>query len=250
MEFRENDFIETTESNSVFRGKLWQIIAFGDQRKFGHTQRFARIKNMETKAEVNIEEPMLARHFKKVDYKNIGSEQKDNDWFLDECRLSDTELDYPKLKENQPEEKTMTPIEMTKLALSQISPKCPKCSHSMANHGTIGNSNGKCLVPICSCGNDETKIPEDTIDQIALIRKLIRVKSKTLSVRNDRGTAFGWVAIRGSKTECGEFTDEEKKALDELGLSCGSNFATISPENRKYYLRKWLGLPQEKEFSY
>lgn len=77
MEFRVNDFIETIDSNSVFRGKLFQIITFGDQRQFGHTQRFARIKNMETKAEVNIEEPMLARHFKKVDYKNIGSEQKE-----------------------------------------------------------------------------------------------------------------------------------------------------------------------------
>lgn len=220
MEFRVNDFIETIDSNSVFRGKLFQIITFGDQRQFGHTQRFARIKNMETKAEVNIEEPMLARYFKKVDYKNIGSEQKDNDWFLDECRLSDTELDYPTLKENQPEEKTMTPIEMTKLALSQILP--------------------------------ETKvtIPEDTIDQIALARKLIRAKCKTLSVRNSRGTGYGWININGSKTEWGEFTDEEKKVLDELGLRYGLNSANISPENRKYYLRKWLGLPQEKEFSY
>lgn len=143
MEFRVNDFIETIDSNSVFRGKLFQIITFGDQRQFGHTQRFARIKNMETKAEV-----------------------------------------------------------------------------------------------------------EDTIDQIALVRKLIRAKCKTLSVRNSRGTGYGWININGSKTEWGEFTDEEKKVLDELGLRYGLNSANISPENRKYYLRKWLGLPQEKEFSY
>jgi hypothetical protein len=220
MELKANDFIEAVDSNSAYRGKLFQIISFGDQRQFGHAQKFARIRNLETKGEFNIEEPMLARHFKKVDYKNIGSEQKDNDWFLDECRLSDIELDSPKLEENRPEEKTMTPIEMTKLALSQILPE------------------------------NKVSIPEDTIDQIALVRKLIRAKCKTLSVRNDRGTAFGWIAIRGSKTDCGEFTDEEKKALEELGLRYGMNFATISPKNRKYYLRKWLGLPQEKEFSY
>jgi len=28
---------------------------------------------------------------------------------------------------------------------------CKKCGHSIQNHGTIGNTKGKCLVPICSC---------------------------------------------------------------------------------------------------
>jgi len=29
---------------------------------------------------------------------------------------------------------------------------CQICGHSVNNHGTMGNSKGKCLVPNCSCG--------------------------------------------------------------------------------------------------
>jgi hypothetical protein len=59
----------------------------------------------------------------------------------------------------------------------------------------------------------------------------------TLSVRRGSGTAYGWIDVSGSG-EFGNFTDEEKKALDKFGLNYGANFAVISPENRKYYVEK------------
>ena len=37
----------------------------------------------------------------------------------------------------------------------------------------------------------------------------------------------------------GLMTDEEKKALERLGLRYGGNFAVISPQDRKYYLKSW-----------
>jgi hypothetical protein len=93
---------------------------------------------------------------------------------------------------------------------------------------------------------NKISIPEDSLEQIALARKLIKSKCKTLSVRNGRGTAWGWIDIEGSENEFGEFTIEEKKALEELGLRFSLNCAVISTENREYYLRKWLGLSEEK----
>jgi hypothetical protein len=32
--------------------------------------------------------------------------------------------------------------------------KCEKCCHSLANHGTEGNTKGVCLVPGCGCGSE------------------------------------------------------------------------------------------------
>lgn len=33
--------------------------------------------------------------------------------------------------------------------------KCEKCGHSLANHGTEGNTKGVCLVPGCRCGYEQ-----------------------------------------------------------------------------------------------
>jgi len=87
------------------------------------------------------------------------------------------------------------------------------------------------------------EIPQDTKEQIALIRKIIKQKIPTVSVRNGRGTAWGWVEISGSG-EFHDFTEAERTALKELGLTPGGNFAVISPEDRKFWLRKWLGIPE------
>jgi hypothetical protein len=221
MEFKKNDFIIPSSEETVFKEKVFQIIEYQEQREFGKRGRIVVIQNITTKSTLRILESYLFQFFKPIDFKTIGSEQKDNDWMIDELSSDEYNLaESPMLSDNCPEVKKMTPIEMTKLALSQILP--------------------------------ETKIsiPEDTIDQIALARKLIRAKCKTLSVRNSRGTAYGWIDIRGSKNEWGEFTVTEEKALEELGLRYGLNCANISPENRKYYLRKWLGLPQTKGLEY
>jgi hypothetical protein len=75
MEFKVNDFIEPIEKDSVLRGRLFQIISFGEQTQSGKSLRFARIRNLETKAEVNIEEPMLLKRFRKVDFKAMDLPQ-------------------------------------------------------------------------------------------------------------------------------------------------------------------------------
>ena len=54
-----------------------------------------------------------------------------------------------------------------------------------------------------------------------------------------RSTAYGWVDISGSATEWGNFTEEEKKALRNLGLRPGGNVVNIDPQGREYYLRLW-----------
>jgi hypothetical protein len=192
---------------------------------------------METKGEVNIEEAMLFGHFRQVDFKTIGSEQKDNDWMLDELSSDEYNLaETPMLSDNRPEKKmltapepkvkNMTPREALEKALSQ-----DKVSEEQLLRFASG------------CYKD---IPEDNKEQIRAIRVIVKSKSPTLSVRCGKGTSWGWVDIRGSKNDFGEFTEEEKEALTDLGLNYGGNFAVISPEDRKRYLRRWLGFPQEK----
>lgn len=73
--------------------------------------------------------------------------------------------------------------------------------------------------------------------QIGTIRKALKSLCPTLSVRRGRGTAYSWIEIWGSG-EFGEFTKEEKQALEKFGLNYGGNCAVISPEDRKYYVEK------------
>jgi hypothetical protein len=87
-------------------------------------------------------------------------------------------------------------------------------------------------------------IPEDAMEQIALIRKLIKEKCPTVSVRCGKGTAWGWVDIWGSADEFKTFSETERKALSDLGLNCGGNCSNISPQDRKYYINKWLSSKQ------
>ena len=73
--------------------------------------------------------------------------------------------------------------------------------------------------------------------QIKTIRRALKSLCPTLSVRRGRGTAYSWIDIWGSG-EFGEFTDQERKALEKFGLNYGGNCALISPESRNYYVEK------------
>ena len=73
--------------------------------------------------------------------------------------------------------------------------------------------------------------------QIKTIRKALKGLCPTLSVRRGRGTAYSWIDIWGSG-EFGEFTDQEKAALEKFGLNYGGNCAVIGPDNRKFYVEK------------
>jgi len=80
----------------------------------------------------------------------------------------------------------------------------------------------------------------ETKAQIADIRRALKKAAPTLSVRNGRGTAWGWVDISGSG-EAGTFTPAERAALVALGMSPGGNFANISPDTRGYWHQKLTG---------
>lgn len=80
----------------------------------------------------------------------------------------------------------------------------------------------------------------ETLVQIDAIRRALKKKCRTLSVRNGRGTAWGWVDITGSDPG-GCFTAAERAVLTELGMSPGGNFANIAPDARGYWLKKLTG---------
>jgi len=194
MEFHLNDFIKSIREDSVFVGKLFQIIEFQEKRDFGKPARLVKIRNVETKADQKIDENMLFQHFEKIDFKSVPIDTADTEWKLDELR--------DRNEESKPE---LEPKEESK---------------------------------------SEIKIPEDAKEQIALIRKLIKEKCPTVSVRCGKGTAWGWVDIWGSADEFNSFSEAERKALTNLGLNCGGNCSNISPQDRKYYINKWLSSKQ------
>ena len=79
--------------------------------------------------------------------------------------------------------------------------------------------------------------PTEFDRQIGIIRKALKKLCPSLSVRRERGTGYGWIDIRGSG-KWGDFTEAEKKALERFGLPHGANSAGISPESRKYYVKR------------
>ena len=90
--------------------------------------------------------------------------------------------------------------------------------------------------------------------EIGLIRRALKRLAPTLSVRRGRGTAYSWIEIWGSG-EFRDFTEEERRALEEFGLPYGGNFAGISPERRRYYVEKavkllGISMPRELEEEY
>jgi len=73
--------------------------------------------------------------------------------------------------------------------------------------------------------------------EIDIIRTAIKKECKTLSVRRGRGTAYSWIEVSGSG-KLGEFTPQEKQALERLGIPYGINLAVIGPESRRYYVER------------
>lgn len=71
-------------------------------------------------------------------------------------------------------------------------------------------------------------------DETAVIRKRIKAECSTLSVRLARGTAYGYVEVRGSG-EYGHFTDAEIAVLQRLSIPSGLNLAVIDRGAR----RRW-----------
>ena len=80
----------------------------------------------------------------------------------------------------------------------------------------------------------------DSNEEVREIRRLIKAKAPTVSVRRGRGTAYGWIEIGGSG-EGGAFTDAERTALEAMGLSLGGNFCVIDPADRNWWLHKLAG---------
>jgi len=90
-----------------------------------------------------------------------------------------------------------------------------------------------------------TKYPSSAKRQVTLIRRIIKKKCPTVSVRMAKGTAFGYVDIT-SRDIGARFTGKEMKCLRNLGLNPGSNFEVISPDKRKefieYHMMKHAGI--------
>ena len=74
--------------------------------------------------------------------------------------------------------------------------------------------------------------------QAAKIRKIIKARCPTLSVRMDTGTAGEWININGSKDEFGKFTKKEKTCLETFGIKTGlGGGTTIMPGEKSYFIK-------------
>ena len=84
-----------------------------------------------------------------------------------------------------------------------------------------------------------TKYPSKAADQIKLIRRIIKAKCPTLSVRMGKGTSWGWVDI-SSKNIGARFTKNESSCLKSLGMTPGGNWDLISPADRPKFIEKHM----------
>ena len=74
--------------------------------------------------------------------------------------------------------------------------------------------------------------------QAAKIRKIIKARCPTVSVRMDTGTASEWININGSKDEFGKFTKKEKKCLDTFGIETGlGGGALLMPDEKEFFIK-------------
>ncbi len=74
--------------------------------------------------------------------------------------------------------------------------------------------------------------------QAAKIRKILKGRCPTLSVRMDTGTASEWIRINGSKNEFGGFTPKEKKCLDTFGIETGlGGGALLMPDEKEFFIK-------------
>ncbi len=72
---------------------------------------------------------------------------------------------------------------------------------------------------------------------VRTIRKLIKQRCPTVSVRMGRGTVYGWAQV-ASRDIGAPFTSSEKKCLRELSLNPGNNWLPIPPDKVRAFLKK------------
>lgn len=77
--------------------------------------------------------------------------------------------------------------------------------------------------------------PTTTTERVKLVRRIIKKKCPTVSVRMGKGTAYGYVDIT-SRDRGARFTDKEMKCLRGLSLNPGSNFDTLNREDQKKFV--------------
>ncbi len=79
--------------------------------------------------------------------------------------------------------------------------------------------------------------------ETAKVRKIIKDRCPTVSVKMGKGTAYGWVDIWSKGIR---FTDKEKKCLKSFGFTPGSNAANLLPAERKVFI-KTHRVPRDRE---
>jgi len=80
----------------------------------------------------------------------------------------------------------------------------------------------------------------------AKIRKIIKARCPTVSVKMGTGTARTWVQIDGSKDRFGRFTPTEKRCLRAFGLETGLGGGTqMMPGEKEFFIRN-KRLPKDR----
>ena len=70
------------------------------------------------------------------------------------------------------------------------------------------------------------------------IRKIIKKRCPTVSVKMGQGTARLWVQIDGSQDKFGRFTPTEKRCLKTFGINTGlGGGATLMPDEKEYFIK-------------
>jgi len=71
----------------------------------------------------------------------------------------------------------------------------------------------------------------------AKIRKIIKKRCPTISVKMGKGTARTWVQVDGSR-EFGKFTPTEKRCLKTFGIKTGLGGGTqIMPGEKEFFIK-------------
>jgi len=94
------------------------------------------------------------------------------------------------------------------------------------------------------------KYESETTRRIKLVRRIIKKKCPTVSVRMGAGTSWGHVDVM-SKDIGASFTKKEINCLKGLGLIPGGNFAGLDRERQKefveYHMMKRAGIKKTGE---
>ncbi len=87
--------------------------------------------------------------------------------------------------------------------------------------------------------------------ETAKIRKIIKDRCPTVSVKMGKGTARPWVQIDGSKDKFGRFTHTERKCLKTFSIPTGLGGGTqIMPGEKSFFIKN-KSLPKDRSrFKY